>query len=75
MMKQYVEGVQKWKKAYLTSVCNIAIWLYCLLLRLETTSILFKEQGQEVENLFLNFYVTPYETISYDTVMKWMSYI
>ena len=26
--KKYVEGIQKWKKAYLTSVGDIAMWLY-----------------------------------------------
>ena len=34
----------KWKKAYLTSVGNVAMWLYCSLV--ETNSLVFKKQIQ-----------------------------
>ena len=40
----------QWMKAYLMSVGNIALWLYCSLVGSETTSQLFKREtkrGQE----------------------------
>ena len=49
-----IEEKQKWKKAYLTSVSNIAMRLYCSLAGLETTSLVFKEERWvEVKNKFL----------------------
>ena len=55
MNKQFVERVQNWEKAYLTSVCKMIIRFYSSLAGSESTLLLFKEQGQkEVENGFLN---------------------
>ena len=56
-------GYKMEKKAYLTSVSNIAMWLYHSLAELEITFPLFKEQRQkEAEKEFLDHYVIPYET-------------
>ena len=35
----------KWKKVYLTSVRNVAMWLYRSVAESEKTFLLFKEQG------------------------------
>ena len=63
MNKQYIEGIQKWKKAYLMSVDNIAMWLYHSLTESETISLLFNEQKQiEFKKRFLGCQVTPNKT-------------
>ena len=41
---QYVEGGQNEKKAYLTSMGNIAMWVDCSLVEIETVSLLLREQ-------------------------------
>ena len=48
----------KWKKDYLMSVGNIAMWLYHFLAGPETVSLLFKEKRQiEVEKGYLDSHV------------------
>ena len=50
----------KWEKAYLTSLCTIAMWLYHSLALSKTTSLLIRKQSQtEVRNGFQKYDVTP----------------
>ena len=53
MDKQYVEGLQNGKKAYLISLGNIDMWLYHSLVESETTSLQFKEQRKKIKKAFL----------------------
>ena len=57
MNKQYVEGIQKRKKAYLKSVVNIAMQFDCSLRGSEITSLLFKEKRYLIHT---DFYKTPH---------------
>ena len=59
MNKQYMKSVQNKKKAYLTSVGYIAVWLSRSLSATETTFLLFQEQEG-----FWNCHVTPYEDLN-----------
>ena len=56
-----MKGIQNGKKAYLTIMNNITVWLYHSLAGLETMSLIFKEQRQiVVEKAFCDCCLTPY---------------
>ena len=49
MEEQYVEVVQKWKKAYLMMKNKIATWLYCSMAECKYVSSVQRTEAEEIE--------------------------
>ena len=74
MNKQYVEGVQKWKKANLMRVNNITMWLYHSLVGSETTSLLLKKKRQkEVGRVSVTYKLSKEDYFLYYCNIKYLS--